>query len=101
MNLRRAAPLFGLLGLILILNPQVGIVLQLGAYLGRGEQMELDSGAGRAVGVERDQNFRHALVGAGLRHQFEHEAQAVAVHEDLLGGEIGGVGQPVGKLLGR
>jgi hypothetical protein len=97
----RAAPLFGLLGLIVILDPQVGVLAQLAAHLRRGEQVELDAGAGRAVGVERDQHFRHALVGARLRHQFEHDAHAVAVDENLLGGEIGGIGQPVGELFGR
>jgi hypothetical protein len=98
---RRAAPLFGLLGLILILDPQIGVLAQLAAHLRRGEEMELDTGAGRAIGVERNQHFRHPLVGPRLRHQFEHDAHAVAVHKNLLGGEIARVGQPVGELFGR
>jgi hypothetical protein len=97
----RPAPLLGLLRLILVLDAQIGVVAQLGAHLGRAEQVELDAGAGRAVGIERDQDFRHALVGARLGHEFEHDAHAVAVDEDFFGGEIGGVGQPVGELLGR
>ena len=96
----RPAPLLGLLRLIVVLDAQVGVVAQLGAHLGRAKQVELNAGAGRAVGIERDQDFRHALVGARLRHEFEHDAHAVAVDEDLFGGEIGGVGQPVGELLG-
>lgn len=86
-----AAPLLGLLGLILVLEPQVGVVAQLASHLGRGEQMKLDTGAGRAIGIERDQHFRHPLVRARLGHEFHHEAHAVAVDEDLLGSEIGGV----------
>ncbi len=97
----RPAPLLSLLRLILVLDAQVGVVAQLGAHLGRAEQVKLDAGAGRAVGIERDQDFRHALVGARLRHEFEHDAHAVAVDEDFFGGEIGGIGQPVGELLGR
>jgi hypothetical protein len=96
----RAAPSFGLFGLGRVLDPQVGIAAQGLAHLGRGEKVELDAGAGRAVGVERDQDFRHALVGAGLGHEFQQETHAVAVHENLLGGEVGGVGQPVCELLG-
>ena len=96
----RAAPLLGLLGLGQVFDPQIGVVAQLGAHLGRSEQMELDASAGRAVGIKRDQDFRHALIGARLRHEFQHDAHAVAVDEDFFCGEIGGVGQPIGELLG-
>ena len=91
----------GLLGLVLVLHAQVGVLAQLVADVRRGEQVELQAGVRRAVGVERNQHLSHALVGARLRHHFQKKAHAVAVHEELLFGEVGRVGQPAGELFGR
>jgi len=63
--------------------------------------VELDARARRAVGVQRDQHLSHAFIRARLRHDLQHEAQAIAVDEDLFIGEVGGVGQPRCELLCR
>ena len=43
----------------------------------------------------------HPLVGTGLRHDLQQEADAVPVDEEPFVGQVGGVGQPGGELLGR
>ena len=97
----RAAPVLGLFGLVGVFDAQVGVATELVAQMRGREQVELDAGAGRAGRVQRDQHLGHALVGAGLRHHLQHEAEAVAVHEQLLGGEVRGIREPGGELFGR
>ena len=97
---RRPTPALRLLRLIVVFDTQVGVLTQLVAYMRRGEQVKLDAGGGRAVRVQRDQHLGHAFVSTRLRHHLQHETQTVPIDEELLGGEVGRVGEPGGELLG-
>lgn len=68
-----------------------------GARRTGGTGFRCRSGSWRRA-ISRTSAMRSSTPGCGISSSME--AQAVAV-QDLLGGEIGGVGQPVGKLLGR
>jgi hypothetical protein len=96
---RGTPPAMGLLGLVHVFDAEVRVAAQLLMNVRRAEEVELQTGSGRAVRIERDQDLGHALVGPRLGHHFQHEAQAVAVHEEAFRCEIGGVGQPGGELL--
>ena len=58
----------------------------------RAEQHPLNAGARRASRVQGYKDLRHALVGTGLRDDFEHEAERFPVHEEALFRDIRRVG---------
>ena len=98
---RRAAPVLGLVELILVFDAQVGVAAKLRPDVRRRKQMDLHARARGAVGIKRDEHFGHAVIGARLRHQLQHEAHAIAIGEDALGVEVAHVGQPGSELLSR
>ena len=79
---------------------QVRVARQRRANGGARVQVELDARAGRRGRVERGQHARHLFVGAGLRTQFQAEAQRVEIDEDLAVRDPGAVRQPLGERGG-
>ena len=84
----------------LVGQPQRAVARKRFPYRGAAEQMELHAGACRQRGVQRAQDPRHLLVGAGLGTQLQAEAERVPVHEHLPLTDVGGIGQP-GREGGR
>ena len=88
----RTPVVLGFFALVFVFHAQVAVLRRAIEHMRRAEQHPLDAGAWRASRVQGHEDLSHTLVGAGLRYDFEHEAERFPVHEEALFRDIRRVG---------